>query len=108
LCYGFKNALPQPGFIIANLIIYLVANSWFILLGIIIYVLAFRKIVWKYDIFLKILFVIALAYIYAHNFYMDDWSLARGQMKVIRLIIVFSITDIPAIFINRLFFQIQK
>jgi len=102
--YDFKKAIVQPEFIIVYLITYLVANSWFILLGVIIYALIFKKIVWKYNVFLKILFVIAMAYIYAHNFYMNDWSPAMGQMKVIRLVVVFSITGILTIFINDRYF----
>lgn len=102
--YDFKKAIVQPEFIIVYLITYLVANSWFILLAIIIYALIFGKVVWKYNMLLKILFAVAVAYAYARNFYMDDWSLARGQMKVIRLIIVFSITGVLTIFINDRYF----
>jgi len=102
--YDFKKAIVQPEFIIVYLITYLVANSWFILLAIIIYALIFGKVVWKYNMPLKILFAVAVAYAYARNFYMDDWSLARGQMKVIRLIIVFSITGVLTIFINDRYF----
>lgn len=103
--YDFNNVKNDPFVLVVYLLQYLIFKSIIFLIVIVIFSLVF-EIKLLDHLPLKIIAILALSYLYASFFHMDDWSITfNGEhIKLIRLTTICSLSGIAALFIDQHYF----